>query len=69
MKFQLVGHGWPVGARLIEEGTVIDTSSPEWAWLPPEAIPINAQALDQAAWDALLLHYSGLDHRLQPKGF
>jgi hypothetical protein len=48
MKYQIAGGGWPVGARLIEAGTIIDTSTLEWAslaWVPP---PMDAIALDQA---------------------
>jgi hypothetical protein len=40
MKYQIARTGWPIGARLIEAGTVIDTSTIEWAslaWVPPPA--------------------------------
>jgi hypothetical protein len=51
MKYQIAGAGWPVGARLIEAGTIIDTSTVEWAslvWVPP---PMDAIALDQVTYD------------------
>jgi hypothetical protein len=51
MKYQVAGDGWPVGARLIEAGTIIDTATVEWAslaWVPP---PMDAIALDQATYD------------------
>jgi hypothetical protein len=51
MKYQIAGTGWPVGARLIEAGTIIDTSAIEWAslaWVPP---PMDAVALDQVTYD------------------
>jgi hypothetical protein len=51
MKYQIAGPGWPVGARLIEAGTIIDTSTVEWAslaWVPP---PMDAIALDQLTYD------------------
>jgi hypothetical protein len=51
MKYQITGAGWPIGARLIEAGTIIDTSRIEWAnlrWVPP---PVDAIALDQATYD------------------
>jgi hypothetical protein len=51
MKYQIAGGGWPVGARLIEAGTIIDTSTVEWArlaWVPP---PMDAIALDQVTYD------------------
>jgi hypothetical protein len=71
MKYRLVGD-WPVGgvaglSRSIPSGTILDAALPEWSWLRDVAPPINAQALDQEAWDWLLAsHNSWL---LQPKGF
>jgi hypothetical protein len=65
MKFLLMG-GWAVGARLIPAGAILDHAPPnadreegldyEGVWLPLPA-PVNAQALDQAAYDHLLAHY------------
>ena len=62
MKYQLARHGWPVGQHLIPEGTQIDTSLPEWAFLAKRDPPPNAYALDQAAYDALALAYPFSTH-------
>ena len=53
MKYQIAGPDWPVGARLIEAGTIIDTLAVEWAslaWVPP---PMGVIALDQGTYDYL----------------
>jgi hypothetical protein len=50
MKYQ-IAESWPVGSRLIEADTVIDTTLPEWVsflWVPP---PMDAIALDQVTYD------------------
>ena len=61
MKFGIGVGGWPVngGALLIPAGTLIDTSTVEWAWLldgplAGGAPPPNAQALDQATYNAMV---------------
>jgi hypothetical protein len=55
MRFQLTGD-WPCdgGANLIPVGTILDRD--RWGSLPWPP-PINAAALDQAAYDLLLQHY------------
>jgi hypothetical protein len=37
MKFAVSGWGWPVngGATLIPPSTIVDTSLPQWAFVPP----------------------------------
>jgi hypothetical protein len=51
MKYQVAGAGWPLGARLIEAGTIIDTSTIEWASLA--WVPMDAIALDQVTYDCM----------------
>ena len=58
-RYQLTG-AWPIegGAKLVPVGTVLDTE--EWTWngvALPWPPPVNALALDQEAYDALLRHY------------
>jgi hypothetical protein len=73
MKYQLSVHGWPIGDRLIPLGTVIDLpakSGDDWSRLVEgRPMPLNAQALDAEAWDALVATYPEQLFRLQPKGF
>jgi hypothetical protein len=38
MKFQLMAGGWPIADRLIEAGTIVDTSTSAWAWLLDRAL-------------------------------
>jgi hypothetical protein len=64
MKFQLAGHGWPIGAYLIPTGTIIDTNDPDdpWRWLwqgqlPHRPPPPNALPFDQETYDVLALTY------------
>ena len=47
MKFQLLGP-WPVGQHLIEAGTIVDATEPQWQGI---AMPINAMPLTQDAAD------------------
>jgi hypothetical protein len=50
MKYQ-IAERWPVGSRLIEADTVIDTTLAGWvslSWVPP---PMDAIALDQVTYD------------------
>lgn len=57
MIFQLTHHGWPIegGAKLIPVGTLLDHADWQWNGTPlPWPPPINAIALDQAAYDTLL---------------
>jgi hypothetical protein len=57
-RYQLRMHGWSIGDRLIPEGTIIDDVAGQDDWsklvrakeLPP---PLNAQPLDQAAFDKM----------------
>jgi hypothetical protein len=54
MKFQLLTHGWPVGAVLIPAGTVLDYDD-EKDWLAQLAkkqgcLPVNTLCLDADAW-------------------
>ena len=64
MKFQLVGHGWPIGQYLIPAGTIIDTADPgdpwRWAWqscLPDKPPPVNALPFDQETYNLLAQVY------------
>jgi hypothetical protein len=60
MIFQLTGCGWPIegGAKLVPVNTILDRASWQWNGVDlPWPPPINAVALDQAAYDELLLHY------------
>ena len=61
MRYQLFGHGWPLqgGAILIPEGTIIDANgTDQWSRLAAGLIPpINAQPLDQAAYDLMIRHH------------
>jgi hypothetical protein len=71
MRYQIVGHGWPIGDRLVPGGTVIDAASPDdWSRLAAGRVPpINTQALDKEAYDLLLATYYDQTFRLMPKGF
>jgi hypothetical protein len=56
MRFQITQHGWPVGAHLIDVGTIIEGPgfrNPITGLPLPTPLPINARALDQAAYDQL----------------
>ena len=64
MKFQLVGHGWPIGQYLVPVGTIIDTDDPNdswrwlWqSWLPEKPPPVNALPVDQETYDLLAQTY------------
>jgi hypothetical protein len=72
MRFQLTGD-WPgPGNNYLPAGTVIDTDSPAFAWLPWRQmgdytfpiVPLTVVALDQAAADALAVAYPDQLHRL-----
>jgi hypothetical protein len=54
-RYQITQHGFPVGDRLIPNGTVIDTDAQDdWSKLARGlAPPLNAQPLDQAAFDKM----------------
>jgi hypothetical protein len=71
MKYLLTQHGWSIGQYLIPLGTVISIPAApgdDWSRLATgKTIPRNAQALDQAAWDALVAEYGPT--KLVPKGF
>jgi len=56
MRYQITGQGWPLqgGAFLVPGGTIIDTSLPAWSMAQGLTPPINCQALDSAAHQALL---------------
>jgi hypothetical protein len=57
MRFRIVGE-WPISkptSRLVEHGTIVDASLPEWSWV--QIPPPNAVALDQAAADAWEAEY------------
>ena len=57
-RYQLRETGWPIGAFLIPQGTIIDDVSGTDAWsrfvastgLTP---PVNAQPLDQSTYDLM----------------
>src|SRR5262249_12393003 len=61
MKFRVEGAGWPVDQWLISSGTVIDTTADDtWSRLVRERRlipPLNASALDDEAWEALVRTY------------
>ena len=69
MKYLLYGHGWPIGSALIPLGTIISMPpNDDWSRLAAgRTPPINAQALDQEAWDALVAAYDA--GKLVRKGF
>jgi len=59
-RFQLCQHAWPIegGAKLVPVGTMLDRDDWQWNGSPlPWPPPVNAMALDQEAYDALLRHY------------
>jgi hypothetical protein len=67
MRWQLQSHGWPVGAHLIDVGTIID--GPDFrnpiTGLPlPTPLPINARALSQDAYDQMCAWYPHHRHLL-----
>jgi hypothetical protein len=73
MMFMLM-NAWPVngGALCVPAGTVIDGTNPQWLGCRlPSVMPIDAKALDAAAWSALQSWYGGSEQArwLQPKGF
>jgi hypothetical protein len=61
MKFQLVGHGWPIGQFLVPVGTVINIPpnvGDDWSRMAVgKRIPPNAQPLDKEAYEALVKAY------------
>jgi hypothetical protein len=58
MRFQLVGCGWSVGAFLVPQGTILDSTNWTWHGMPlPSPPPVNAAAMDQEAFNELLKHY------------
>jgi hypothetical protein len=67
MKFQLMG-AWPVGDKLIPAGSIVDTTTVEWAWLLDRALadgkvpPVNAQAWDQTTYNKMVAYYGA--HRV-----
>jgi hypothetical protein len=66
MRFQLLGH-WPVGQWLVPAGTMI--TGPDFQWADtgiklPQPLPINARALDDAAWKQLCAWYPQQIHML-----
>lgn len=63
MRWQLTGP-WPgPGGAFYEAGTVIDGEAPEWRGV---VMPLNAKALDQSAYDALVRwHYPRNDQVLR----
>jgi hypothetical protein len=73
MKYLLAHHGWLIGDRFIPAGTTIELPAKpgdDWSRLAQgKTIPINAQALDAEAWDALNAAYPDQTYRLMPKGY
>ena len=63
MKFQVGQGGWPVGQHLIPAGSIVDTSTFEWAWLLAGPLangnvpPMNCQAQDQATYNSMVNKY------------
>ena len=63
MRYRIEPPGWRIagGNKFLPAGTIVDTSDPD---CPAKGLtpPINARALDQGAWEALLTAY-GSEHR------
>jgi hypothetical protein len=59
MRYLILDQGLPVGQWLIPAGTIIDAAATDmWSTLMLGRVPPpNAQALDQAAYDAMRLAY------------
>jgi hypothetical protein len=62
MRFAVSGWGWPVngGATLIPPSTIVDTSLPQWAFVPLAGgvpPPYGIIALDQATYNAMVARY------------
>ena len=67
MMFQLT-NDWPTsGGRItVPAGAIIDGNNPRWRGEPlPLGMPIDAKALDQEAYAALLRWYGNFAYRLQ----
>jgi hypothetical protein len=79
MRYAIGAGGWPVGQYLIPAGTLIDTSATDdwsrlaasinsrgdpWDRVIGHTPPMNAVALDQAAWNAMASAYPGYRHLL-----
>ena len=66
MKFRVEPPGWPLagGARFVAAGTVFDFANPEQKELAQGMIPLNAQPLDQEAWEEQLRLYPDHKHLL-----
>jgi hypothetical protein len=56
MKFQLLAD-WPASAAVVEKGTIIDGTSPEWRGMP---MPLTVRCLDQEAADQMCDWYPHL---------
>ncbi len=66
MKFQLMGD-WPVsgGSVCVPAGTEIDGNDPLWRGMAlPLPMPLNARALDQEAYDAMVAWYEPISDQL-----
>jgi len=63
MRYRIEPPGWRIagGSEFLPAGTIVDTADPN---CPAKELtpPINARALDQAAWQALLEAY-GSEHK------
>ncbi len=58
MMFQLLGP-WAAGQLFVPAGTIIDGNDPMWNGNPlPLPMPLNAKALDQDAYDAMVAWYT-----------
>jgi hypothetical protein len=66
MKFRITGQGWRLGDAIVPADTVIDASAKDrWSQRAKgKAIPINAQPLDEEAWQAQLRAYPEHRHLL-----
>jgi hypothetical protein len=68
MRYQLT-QPWPVANGVtVPTGTVLDFSAPD-AWTDAarfKTIPLTVQALDDEAWQALLMAYPDFKHLFGP---
>jgi hypothetical protein len=66
MRYLLAGttSGWPIGQWLVPRGHIVDASvNDQWSFITNGRVPpMNAQALDQAAWDAMAAEYPNHKH-------
>jgi len=66
MRFRITGQGWRLGDTLVPADTVIDFArSDQWSKRAKgKPIPLNAQPLDEEAWQAQVRAYPDAKHLL-----